>query len=275
VAQSLIYGESGVQCVVGMRYRLETADADRFLAAFFQSLLADAPDDVEQTVRAGREDLFARKSYPPSWSAPVLFRTAGTEPLFEWMSRAPGLIDPLDEHDQGLRQASWKMLSSMPYNAPPESRAFPLLLLEQMESGFVARWTQRGASVLWPVQIATVPGATAQVGIMHEGALAVLYIEGRLTFSSALSVQAARPSAALTAAGLQVFFALDEAGSARFLVRSPDEEPRVIPAGVLFEIELAIPRSAPAVYDLSIEDLESEPCALLRGWSNAIVVLPP
>ena len=275
VAQSLIYGESGVQCVVGMRYRLETADADRFLAAFFQSLIADAPGDVEQAVRAGREDLFARKSYPPSWSAPVLFRTASAEPMFEWMGRAPGLIDPLDEHDQMLRQASWKALSGMPCTAPPESRTFPRQLLRQMEAAFVERWTRRGACVLWPSQIDATPGATAQVSITHAGSLAVMYLEGRLSLPDALSVQAARPSVALTAAGFQVFFALDEPGSARFLIRSPDGRRRAIPAGALLELDLAIPESAPAVYSLSVESLESEPNALLRGWSNAIVVLPP
>jgi CHAT domain-containing protein len=272
VAQSLIYGESGVQCVIGMRYELETADAERFLTAFFQSLLADAPGDVEQAVRAGREDLFAHKSYPPSWSAPVLFRTTGAEPLFEWMSRAPGLIDPLDEHDQQLRQASWSALSSMPCTVPPEGRAFPLLLLKQMECGFVERWTQRGASVLWPAQIATMPGSAVRVGITYEGSLEVVCLEGRLSFPSALSVRAARPSEALKAAGFQVFFSLDAAGSAGFLIRSPDAEPRAIPAGALFDIDLAIPGCAPAVYDLSIENLQSEPSTLLRGWSNAVVV---
>lgn len=275
VAQSLIYGETGVQCVVGMRYRLETADADRFLGAFFQSLIADAPGDVEQAVRAGREDLFARKSYPPSWSAPVLFRTVSTEPVFEWMGRAPGLIDPLDEHDQVLRQASWKALSGISSTAPPESRAFPGQLLGQMEAAFVERWTRRGACVIWPARVDAAPGATVQVSVSHAGALAVTCLEGRLSLPSALAVRAARPSASLTAAGFHVFFALDQVGSARFLIRSTDGQQRALPAGTLLEIDLAIPESAPAVHGLSIEGLESEPNALLRGWSNAVVVLPP
>jgi hypothetical protein len=128
--------------------------------------------------------------------------------------------------------------------------------------------------VLWPEQITTVPGVTVQVGILNGSAIEVLCLEGRVTFSRALSARAARPSEALTAAGFHVFFALDEVGSARFLVRSLDEEPRSVPAGTLFEIELAIPDGAPAVYDLSVEGLESKPTTLLRGWSNAIVVLP-
>jgi hypothetical protein len=274
VAEALAYGESGVQCAVGMRYRLETADADRFLAAFFESLIREEPGDVEQAVRQGRADLFAQKPYPPSWSAPVIFRTAGTEPTFEWMRHLPGQIDPLDERDQTLRQESWKALSSTPCSAPVESRAFPSRLLGQVESCFVERWTHRGAAVLWPVRIEGKAGDTVHVSLVQNGALEVSCLEGLLSFPSALAVRAARPAAARTAS-FRVFFALDQPGAAHFILRSRNETATALVPGALLEIDLEVPANAPAVYSLSVDNLESKPAALLRGWSNAIVLSPP
>ena len=97
-----------------MRHRLETTDAERFLQAFVLSLLKLNPGDVERAVRAGREEMFAQKPYPPSWSAPVLFRAASVEPLFDFLCTAPIAFDPLDEHDQALREKGWKALSELP-----------------------------------------------------------------------------------------------------------------------------------------------------------------
>jgi CHAT domain-containing protein len=275
VAQSLVYGESGVQCAVGMRYRLETADALFFLKVFFQSLIARTPGNVEQAVYMGRGALFQQKPYPPSWSAPTIFRAAGVEPLFEWMRRPPEQIDPLDELDERMRQQIWRALSSIPRDAQPESRAFPGQLLERVESGFVERRTQRGASLIWPASIEARPGELAHACLRLNGSLELTSLEGRLTFPDALTARAARPSAALKAAGFRVLFGLDQQGTARFLVRSPSAAPAAIPSGVLLEFDIEVPATAPAVYGLSVDSLEGAPQALVRGWSNAIVVSPP
>lgn len=275
VAEALVYGESGVQCVVGMRYRLETGDADRFLAGFFESLLQRRPGDVEQAVRRGRDDLFAQKRYPPSWSAPVLFRSSGTEPVFAWMRGPPGVIDPLDEHDGDLRDRGWKALASLPLAAPAASRAFPVELLGRIESGFVERWRARGAAVIRPARVERAEGAIARVVVTLEGALAASRLEGRLTFPGALTARSARPAAAFASAGGRAYFALDQQGAAGFLLRVGDGAPAPIPEGALLEIDLEVPEATAAVYEIAVDGLESDPPALLRGWSDAIVLSPP
>ncbi|HVK63526.1 MAG TPA: CHAT domain-containing protein [Polyangium sp.] len=271
VAAALVYGDSGVQCAIGMRQKMETADAICFLKAFFLSLLAEVPGDVERAVRAGREDLFAQKPYPPSWSAPVIFRTSNEEPLFDWRGgRVSGLCDPLDEYEQKLRQEGWKALVRIPDSAPPRSREFPKALLARVESAFIDRWKQRGAAVLWPARIDVQPDGTARAHIHHEGVLEVRSLEGQMTFPGALTVQTVQPSPTLKAAGFRAYFAMDQPGTLRFLLRCP-RGAKIAP-GLLFEVVLGIPTAASAVYSLVVDNLESDPRAPMRGWSNAVVV---
>ncbi|WP_437639189.1 CHAT domain-containing protein [Sorangium sp. So ce854] len=275
VAHALVHGESGVQCAIGMRHRLETTDAERFLQAFVLSLLKQSPGDVERAVRAGREEMFAQKPYPPSWSAPVLFRAAGIEPLFDFLCTAPTPLDPLDEHDQALREKGWKALSELPAALPPEARRFSSFLLDTVEVAFLDRRRQRGASLVWPTRVEAKPGDTAQVSVQHMGALTVSRLEGRLSFAKAISPRATRPGEALKAAGLRAFFALDQPGEVRFFASSPAGTPVTLGAGPLFDVELALPGIFPAVYELRVDALASDPKMFLCGWSNAIVVSLP
>ncbi|WP_437839084.1 CHAT domain-containing protein [Sorangium sp. So ce1153] len=275
VAHALIHGESGVQCAIGMRHRLETADAERFLQAFVLSLLKQSPGDVERAVRAGREEMFAQKPYPPSWSAPVIFRAASTEPLFDFLCTAPTTYDPLDEHDQELREKVWKARSELPATLPPETRHFSSILLDTVESTFLDRRRQRGASLVWPDRVEARPGQPVQVAVHHLGSLSVSRLEGRLSFAEAIRVQAARPGPALKDAGLRAFFALDQPGEVRFVASGARGEPVTLGAGPLFEVDLALPGMFPAVYELRVDALASEPKLFLCGWNNAIVVPLP
>ncbi len=275
VAQALIYGESGVRCAVGMRYRLMEADAELFIRAFFRSLLKQTPGDVERAVRVGREELFAQNPYPPSWSSPVLFRTASAEPLLDFLRAAPGPTDPLDEYDEVLRREAWRALSRLPLNLPPEVRVFSGRLLALVESAFLGRWQCKGIPVLWPARLDAKSGETVRVGVHQEGALRVTSLDGRLTFPDAIAAQAARSSPALKDSGFQALFTLEQPGEVRFRLRSHTRAPAALPSGPLFEVDLALPASFPAVYDLRTDCLENEPMQLLRGWSNAIVVPPP
>jgi CHAT domain len=274
VAEALVFGESGVQCAVGMRYRLETEDANRFLAAFFESLLQSEPGDVERAVHRGRDAMLARKLYPPSWSAPVIFRTASAEPMFEWLRGQPGLLDPLDEPAQRVREQYWRALSSMP-SSVVESRAFPSQFLGPVESDVVERWTKRGFAVCWPARIEAKPGEIVHVGVTHQGALRVSCLKGRLTFPEILGrAPTARPTDTLRAAGFRAQFDLDEPGAASFTLIRPDGAAE-IPSGPLVEIDLELPATTPAVYSLSVDSLQSDPAAPLHGWSNAVVLSPP
>ena len=90
IAQALVNSpDTGVQLVVGMRYRLEASAAMTFLEGFFQGLLQRHPGNVEAAVRTGREALFQEAVHPPQWSAPVVFRTLAPEPFFDFMTRPP------------------------------------------------------------------------------------------------------------------------------------------------------------------------------------------
>ncbi|WP_437692030.1 CHAT domain-containing protein [Sorangium sp. So ce176] len=275
VAHALIHGESGVQCAIGMRHRLETTDAERFLQAFVLSLLKQSPGDVERAVRAGREEMFAQKPYPPSWSAPVLFRAPGVEPLFDFLCTAPTAYDPLDEHDQELREKVWKKLSELPASLPPETRQFSSFLLDTVESAFLDRRRQRGASLVWPTRVEAKPGDTVQVSVQHMGSLTVSRLEGRLSFAEAIVPRAARPGAALKAAGLRAYFALDQPGEVRFFASCPAGEPVTLGAGPLFEADLTLPGVFPAVYELRVDALASDPRLFLCGWNNTVVVSLP
>ncbi|WP_437679670.1 CHAT domain-containing protein [Sorangium sp. So ce131] len=282
VAQSLIHGASGVECAIGMRHRLETTDAERFLQAFIRSLLQQSPGDVERAVRAGREEMFAQKPYPPSWAAPVLFRAASPEPLFEFLHAAPSAFDPLDDHDEELRQKAWKALSELPASLPPEGRSFANVLLDGLESAFLKRKLQTGACLMWPERLEARPGGTVTVRVHHQASLPVSRLEGRLTFPEGISAQAARRASALKAAGMNARFGLDQPGEVQFEIvasgadRRPSREPVTLAAGPVFEVDLSLPNSTlPAVYPLRVDSLDCEPKSLLCGWTNAIVVSPP
>lgn len=275
VAQSLIHGESGVQCAIGMRHRLETADAEHFLQAFIRSLLKEQPGDVERAVRAGREEMFAQKPYPPSWSAPVLFSVGTAEPIFDFMCAAVSPADPLDEHDQDLRRTTWKALSELPGTLPLETRRFPTMLLDTVESGFLERRKRMGVSVIWPTRIEAEPGAVVRVAVQHAGFLSVSRLEGRLAFPEPITALSARPGSAISAAGLRVFFALHQPGEVRWFVEPASRSrPGTLAPGTLFEVDLPLPDRSPVVYDIRIDALLSEPKLPLCGWNNAIVVPP-
>ena len=274
VAEALVYGDAGVQCAVGMRYGLEATDADRFLGALFRSLLVDAPGDVERAVRAGREELFAERPFPPSWSAPAIFRASFDEPTFPWMALAPELVDPLEAHDDVLRRAAFEGQSLLPPGAPVESRAFSRRLLDLVTTAFLERSAQRGARVVWPPPLEARPSSVACACVTLASALEVVRLSGRLTFPAALGAVAARPAPALRAAGFRALFALDEPGEARFVLERAGG-PAPIAPGPLFEIDLSLPAAAPAVHALAVDGLTCEPRAPLRGWSGAVVVAVP
>ncbi|APR80033.1 Hypothetical protein A7982_05380 [Minicystis rosea] len=269
VASALVYGESGVQCCVGMRTRLETTDADRFLEGFFESLIVSTPGDVEHAVYRGRENLYAQRRYPPSWSAPVLFRTTTVEPVFEWLRRQPELIDEKAEVIQPYREQTWATLSDLSGVATEGFRK----MLSQMESSIVASLMQHGAAVMWPLRIESKAGGLVHAEFMFQGALEVTTLKGRITFPTMLVARAARPTAALTAAGFSAYFKLDQEGVAGFILCSSGEEPASIPPGPILEIDLEVPAVA-AVHRVAVDSLTSNPPSLLSGWNNAIVLSP-
>lgn len=86
VAQVLVNSDSTVQMAVGMRYRIEAADGELFLKAFFQSLLDDRPGHIEGAIGAARRAMKLQGRSPLAWSSPVLFSNMPREPLFPFLA---------------------------------------------------------------------------------------------------------------------------------------------------------------------------------------------
>jgi hypothetical protein len=154
VAQALVNSASGVQIAVGMRYKMETNDALRFLKEFFRSLLGEIDPldagNVEAAIRHGRASLFGAGVFPPSWSAPLLFRAPGVEPIFPFLRELPdALPSPEDQRDQEMRETLWNGLVKLPVrNRSPELLQPLTELLDGAERRLLVRALGGNANVL-------------------------------------------------------------------------------------------------------------------------------
>jgi hypothetical protein len=285
VAQALVNSESGVHIAIGMRYRLETEDAELFLKAFFRSLLqppapgaVDVRGDVEIAVRDGRRELYHANPYPPSWSAPVIFRTLLPEPMFPFLRTNPGAMDPVAESDQLTRESAWKMLSESP-RAGRTPAIDPIVeLLDRIENDTRARAAANGLALIAPTRAEVSPGTVATVAIELSENVTVESVTGRITFEAGLQVRGMRSSAALRAAGFQAMFAPPGEAELEFRLQHSGpagQTPKALTKGPLFEFDFDIGQAVPAVHVVHVEDLAPAPPRPMRGLINAILVSPP
>jgi hypothetical protein len=282
VAQDLVNSESGVQVAVGMRYRLETTDAECFLEAFFKSLLAHKCGDLEAAVQAGRGALHARRPFPPSWSAPVMYGAPAKEPMFDFLARAPNPAkDPHDNQDQAYRVVAWDQLSRLPLaNRTPGVADLMYQVLEQADGSVLQRSLEKQVPVAMPTRFETAPGGVASVGIRLHGTLDAEVLKGRVVFSDrTLVAQAYKSSGALKDAGFKALFDGGEPGELRFLLERTagpgGAAAGPLPQDALFSLDLPAGGVAQRVYTVDVVDLTVQPFRAVRGWSNAVIVSPP
>lgn len=277
VAQALVGSESGVQVAIGMRYKLETTDAEMFLKAFFKSLLQDAPGDVEAGVRAGRRDLHAAASHPPSWSAPVIFRRLGQEPLFDFLLKAPPQMDVKDVWQQERRAAAWNFLKEQPRSGGAD---FAYQTITDAETDVQDRTIAKGVPLFMPDRQEAAPGEAVEIAVNLFGALKVREVRGKVVFSdSTLQGRDAHGSAALLGAGFRARFDVDVPGEVGFTLEHAPAPPApkaaaLLPPGPLFQFKLDPGKIFPALYIVQVDDLVREPAGVVRGWSNAVIVSP-
>ena len=271
LAQALVNSSAGVQVAVGMRYLLETDDAVRFLNAFFRSLMIETPGHIEAAVRAGRIALHTQHPFPPSWSAPVLFRTMRPEPLFDLTKPpVPRAVEDQVEFYKTARLKLWEVmaLQAAQKRLPGISEAI------DASDEQLRMLLQPLGPVIMPHRSETQPGAQTGVLIELYGDLNVDVLAGRLIVSGGdarfkalkLTQQVNQSGYRLAALAIQdrtIDFKLE-----RGMGATP------LPAGPLFDIDLMLGTGIGIVYIVSMAQLATMPDLPISASSNAILVPP-
>jgi hypothetical protein len=279
VARSLVDSQAGVAVAVGMRYRIETLDATKFLGAFFDSLLTGTPGDVESAVRAGRLALFLQNPMPPAWSAPVIFRSEGDEPMFPYLAKKPVTVGEDDLRDEQVRAASWSALADHPVQGR-DPKLFKLVYdpLDEAEARIRKRATDGKHPIVGVTRADVSRGATATLGVELAGALEVRSLTGIVRFGAANgNAMQPVPAPALTAAGFTALFAAAKHGELKFRLEAEaapgaNVKARPLPQGPLFDFQVAAGSVAPAVHPVTIAELERDPAGPVRPIGNAVIV---
>ncbi|MGH2543373.1 MAG: CHAT domain-containing protein, partial [Ardenticatenaceae bacterium] len=291
VAQALVKGITGVQFVVGMRYRIENDDAVAFIEAFFKSLLSEEGADneignLELAVRNARLRLSFQGQQAVGWAAPVIYRTPGTEPTFPFLATPPNY--QVEALKLSFRAILWDSLASTNWSQRQgagigqyqERRQ----KLTEIEASIIQE-VQPHAALLMPeyreadpAQLKAPPERlTIQAPVaLHSDLQSIEMLEGILAEGSGLGeVLSLVPAPELIAAGFE-FYPLRLADNRmKFLIRHPSHNGGTLAAGPLFLTTVALGPDSGIVYSLNITDLKSDPIRSLVTLNNAIVVPVP
>jgi hypothetical protein len=272
VAQALVNGETGVQAAIGMRYQLDTEAAQDFLHSFFTSLVQRAPGDVEAALQFGRKQLAIGRLYPPSWSAPVMFRSLGAEPMFAFMTAPPvfRLSQATAEFQKSVestRAQLWPLLAQVSGEAAvPVNGA-----LDGLDEPLLARLGQEGA-VLMPGRLEWQPGRRLSLKLSQD--LAVNLLKGKLTLGSdMLLVSDIRIAPAAWANGFRLQTGQEGSDLTFTLERKPGADPTLpLPAGILFDMAIQPPPAVGVWYLVGVQVETTAPLQAVWTTSNAIIV---
>jgi hypothetical protein len=293
VAQSLVT-ESGVQFAVGMRWRLEMNDAKAFITACFRSLLRTQPGDVEIAVRAGRQALLNINPFPPSWSAPVIYRTSGSEPTFPFLvnlaQQPPVLTDPpagppapappalttdetlKDQRDVEVREQTWAALARLPGMLAAHS------LLKTVEEGLRARILARGVALLQPGFVSTLPETAVEVPVQLFGKLTVSLVKLQFLIGSEdVRVESVAATDTLRQGGFNLAgFQRVGDNSVEFDIKSNTPAAAQLPAGDLVRVRVVTGTSFAVAYPISLVVRAIEqPREFAQVLDNALIVANP
>jgi hypothetical protein len=271
VAQGLVVSPTGVQCAVGMRYQIETRAGFDFLKAFFTSLLRETPGDVEAAVRAGRSTLFVSGEFPPSWSAPVIFRARGEEPLLRFIGEIPKTYE-LDREDgkaQDTREKTWRALIDEP------TSQFVLDVLKETEEEIKNKARRQGAAVVMPERKNATPGETLSVLINLHGNLSVDLMKCKLAVSGeGASIQSIRSTQPLKDRKFKLENISESGGSEISFEVKRDAEANALPEGPILDARITVGPAVPAKYTVNLDVLETQPGRIVRPVNNVVLVLP-
>lgn len=294
VAQALINGQSGVQFVVGMRYKIDAKDALLFLKAFFQSLLGALPGsnpattagNLELAVREARHQLEALGQHSLlSWAAPVVFRTLGSEPTFPFLASRPDL-HRMNSQNQEIRTGLWVTLAEI--NASlrtptPNTNIYTRIrdLLNKVDNEVITA-AQAVAPVLMPrlteiqPDTLTTPHNEIAVPLDLRGTLHIRELEGALVESSGSGrLLGLELAPACVTAGFDLLVSPPQNNRMKFLLRHDSGTPTLLPEGMILTAKLEIGPTIQVVYSLALADLRADPARSLYAGNNAIIVPPP
>jgi CHAT domain-containing protein len=273
VAQGLIDSASGVQCAVGMRYQIETNDAFHFLNAFFLSLLDHNPGNVEAAVRAGRSALFADRVFPPSWSAPVIFRAKSEEPMFRFLQDIPKAykLKREDLKNQDLRESAWSSLLE-----DPDSQLAPQVLkLIEENIRSTAQDKDKGVPVVMPEMKKAAPGETVTVPISLAGELPVESMKCTVAVSGeGASIVSIEGTQAFKDKNFQLSDVTGEGThEISFIIKHSAAE-NALPEGEILEARVTVGAGVPAKYTVNMNVLGIQPKQIVHPVNNVVLVLP-
>ncbi len=269
VAQALVNSSSGVQLAVGMRFRLETNDAQVFLASFFRSLLKYNPGNVEAAVHLAREELNAISPFKGSPASPVVFRVLSDEPMFEWLVRHD-LILP-DPKLLQLRDIFWRDLAAQSAQSPSVALDSRRQVLDRLQDQIIADMCTHGP-VLAAMWKDAAPDDTVSLPVVLRGQLELRELEGKLIVDGAgAAIQGLEGTTALRAAGYRLLREL-EGSQAYFRIQPRDNATGKPPEGALMEAQVKLAPTPGVIYPLTLEILQREPAHPLGLLNNAIIV---
>jgi hypothetical protein len=292
VAQSLINSNSGVQAVVGMRYRLEMDDAAIFIGSFFQSLLITEPGDVEAAVHYARRILRDESQFVAAWSAPVVFRrlrgTEPDEPVFKYLGTQPPPAPTCEipESNWVPRRILWKKLLDRPWSGrTTDEKNTTLGFLNDFETLAVTTVLEKAPlvmpQVLMPDKLDSIikqPGETITVPIKLYGQtnLKLNKLEGVVAIDREVMILGLKASQELKDSGYKLTMGEFEGGQVAF---------SIIPSGtgtlkelndiVLFLITFKLSQDFNVQCNISINGLTVEPQKTICPGTNAVIIPPP
>jgi hypothetical protein len=269
MAQALVNSSSGVQVAVGMRYRLESDDALDFLGEFFESLLRTEPGDVDAAVHAGRERLHAADRFPGTYSAPVVYRVMGEEPMFGFLAAPPQVV--VKEKFQKPRTIFWQMIAAAGSEETVQAAGTALANVDaELVADMVAQ-----APLLLPVYQIAGPNEAVEMPVRLHGTLTPDVIEGKLVIEGeGVAIAGVVASDAARNSGYRVLPEIE--GSEAFFRIQPrdDHDGSPLPEGEIMTVTVQVGDRTGVVYPVRIEILEVEPHAVIGPVNNAVIVPP-
>lgn len=279
LAQALVNSGSGVQLAVGMRYMLETKDAMDFLTVFFGSLLnngeARKRGDVEAAVHAARVAMQYGTPGSYSWSAPMIFRAPGQEPLFPFLASPPANVCPAVQQHQDLRDMIWRSLVKYSWSLRAQGGAAPIHdMLQAVEQQLVQAVLAKAPTLIMPDLVVARHEETVTVPVGLHGAMNVEALRGKLVVGGEhVKVTRLQATPELRAGGFDVLSAV-EGNRASFRI-DHDGNGGALAAGPLFHATVELDSATQIVYPVTVDITEARPAQPVCSSLNAIIVPAP
>lgn len=277
LAQALVNSESNVQLAVGTRYMLETIDAMLFLKTFFNSLLIAKPGNVEAAVHAARRDLYFGKPGSYSWSAPMIFRNLGSEPVFPFLASPPSNVCETSEQHQSLRSIFWDSLSKLAWGLRPQSAATQTMLdtLANVEEQYKQHILQKAPCLIMPKYVEGHSDNIATLPIELYGALNNLdELRGTLIVGgSNVRITNLTGTPELLASGYNVLSA-NQGNQSSFSIERIAADGALKPGPVLL-VTVQLDSASQVVYPTNLNINRTTPPQPVCAGTNALIVPAP